>query len=156
MHALLLNRLPRGAARPPAPVIVMLAADPAGAPAAAPVPEETEPAGTDAAPQSRRSTVPSASAARAGGPGAVQRLLARTRGLAPGYADLLRGEAARILFTLNRDEEAYALVCPAPRACRQPAFAAAVRRRRQPGWRRGGWSGLGLPCRCSRRPGGRS
>jgi soluble lytic murein transglycosylase-like protein len=108
VHALLLNRLPRGASRPPAPVNVMLPADLAAVPATAPVPEETEPVGDMPA---RNQVLDRAvsEAARSGRPEAVQRLLTRTQGLSPVYAALLRGEAAQILFTLNRDEEAYSL-----------------------------------------------
>ncbi len=116
VHALLLNRLPRGAARPPAPVTVMLSASMPTAAATAPVPEETEPEGKMPArnPALDRDVY---DAARSGRREAVQRLLARTRGLSPVYAALLRGEAAQILFTLNRDEEAYAVAAPAARAC---------------------------------------
>jgi soluble lytic murein transglycosylase-like protein len=108
VYALLLNRLPRGAARPPAPTTVMLAADLSAAPATAPVPEETEPVGEmpTRSPALDRAIY---EAARSGRPEAVQRLLARPPGLSPVYAALLRGEAAQVLFTLNRDEDAYEL-----------------------------------------------
>ena len=55
-------------------------------------------------------------AARVRGADAVERLLSRTRGLSAQYAAELRGEAAQILFTVNRDEEALALAAPAARA----------------------------------------
>ncbi len=116
MHALLMNRLPAGARRPPAPAATMLAADQPAPPATAPVPEETEPVGQMPA---RTPSLDSAvsEAARSGRPGAAQRLLAGTQGISPVYAALLRGEAAQILFTRNRDEEAYALASPAAHAC---------------------------------------
>ena len=116
VHALLMNRLPPGARRPPAPSATMLPADLPAIPATAPVPEETEPVGDMPArnPALDRDV---AEAARLHRPASVQRLLARTRGLSPVYAALLRGEAAQILFTLNRDEEAYELAAPAARAC---------------------------------------
>ena len=130
----------------------MLAADSAGAPATAPVPEETEPVGEmpDRNPALDHAV---AEAARADRPEAVQRLLARAHGLSPAYAALLRGEAAQILFTLNRDEDAYALVAAGARAGRQ-------RRCRWPatwrGWPPGAWAGPNLPCPSSRRAGTRS
>ena len=116
VHTLLLHRLPRGAARPPAPEAAMLPADPPGAPATAPVPEETEPVGDLPA---RNPALDQAvhDAARAGRADAVARLLARTRGLASRYAALLRGEAAQILFTLNHDAEAFDLAAASVRAC---------------------------------------
>jgi soluble lytic murein transglycosylase-like protein len=122
IYALLLNRLPRGAAHPPAPTTVMLAADLAGAPATAPVPEETEPVGEM---PTRNPALDRAiyEAARSGRPDAVLRLLARARGLSPAYAALLRGEAARILFTLNDDEDAYAVVSAGGRQAEGAALA---------------------------------
>jgi len=122
VYALLLNRLPRSAARPPAPTTVALAADLAGAPATAPVPEETEPVGEMPA---RNPALDHAitEAARADRPEAVQRLLAGAHGLSPAYAALLRGEAAQILFTLNCDEDAYEV---ASAGGRQAASGAAL------------------------------
>ena len=116
IHALLMNRLPAGAKRPPAPTVAALDIDLPVAPATAPVPEETEPVGQMPA---RNPALDHAvtEAARSGRSGAVQRLLARTDGLSPLYSALLRGEAAQVLFTLNRDEEAYAVASPAMHAC---------------------------------------
>lgn len=108
IHALMLARLPAGAARPPAPASVMLSADLTPPSATAPVPEETEPVGD----MPRRN--PSLDhavheAAHAGRPGQVERLLGRR---ADAYAAQLRGEAGRILFSLNRDEDAYRVARP--------------------------------------------
>ena len=116
VHALLLNRLPPGAKRPPAPAAIMLTAEPPAAPAIAPVPEETEPVG-DMPARNPALDHDVAEAAHLHRPEAVQRLLAHTHGLSPVYAALLRGEAAQILFTLNRDQEAYDLAAPAARSC---------------------------------------
>jgi soluble lytic murein transglycosylase-like protein len=117
MQALLTNRLPATTRRKPAPAAVMLVADdlPA-APATSPVPEETEPVGQMPLRNPALDRAVS-EAARTGRAGAVQRLLARTDGLSPVYAALLRGEAAQILFTLNRDEDAYAVAAPAAHGC---------------------------------------
>jgi soluble lytic murein transglycosylase-like protein len=106
IHALMVTRLPRGAAVPPAPDAPVLPRDVGNG--LGPVPEESEPDGFTLSrnPALDRSVH---DAARAGGSAAVERLLARTSGLTPSYASQLRGEAAQILFTLNRDAEAYAL-----------------------------------------------
>jgi soluble lytic murein transglycosylase-like protein len=117
IHTLLLARLPRGAKSPVAPIPVGLAptgpigSNPVGpgtsAPATTvPVPEETEPAAHALArnPALDRSVWDAARSPRAD---AVPRLLARTRGLTPAYESQLRGEAGQILFTLNRDADAY-------------------------------------------------
>ena len=126
VHALLMNRLPPGARRPPAPSATMLPADLPAIPATAPVPEETEPVGQLPARSPALDRAVSETA-RSGRNGAVQRLLVRTPGLSPVYAALLRGEAAQILFTLNRDEEAYAVAAPAVHACgRGPCQSAAL------------------------------
>jgi soluble lytic murein transglycosylase-like protein len=106
IHALLLTRLPKGATAPPAPAAVALAHD-QGAPLG-PVPEDSEP---DIFTLSRNPALDRSvhDAARAGGAAAVERLLGRTQGLTPLYASQLRGEAAQILFTLNRDADAFVL-----------------------------------------------
>ena len=100
IHALLKRRLARGTAIPPAPVLASLSsADPT------PIPEETEPAGRGLArlPDIDRAV---RDAARSGPAGAAARVLRSAGPLPPGYAALLRGEAAQILFALNRDKEA--------------------------------------------------
>lgn len=125
IHALLLTRLPRGATPPPPPASFGLARD--SAPALEAVPEDSEPSTFTLSrnPALDRSVH---DAARAGGAVAVERLLARTQGLTPLYASQLRGEAAQILFTLNRDADAFALgaagrgVCGAE-ACTASALA---------------------------------
>jgi soluble lytic murein transglycosylase len=109
IHALLLSRLPRGSARPPAPTIKRLAgttADDGADAGGTPVPEEGEPSGQTFG---RRPALDAAvrNAARTGPPGAVARLIARAPGLPALYAAQLKGEAAQMLFALNRDGEAY-------------------------------------------------
>ena len=120
MHTLLMNRAPRGARLPPAPATVMLSAEIPAPPATAPVPEETEPVGEMPA-RNPALDHDVYDAARSRRPEAVQRLLAHTRGLSPVYGALLRGEAAQILFTLNRDQEAYDVAAPAALACGRAA-----------------------------------
>jgi soluble lytic murein transglycosylase-like protein len=58
-------------------------------------------------------------AARSPHADAVGRVLAHTRGLTPNYASQLRGEAGQILFTLNRDSEAYDVASPGAFECRR-------------------------------------
>ncbi len=66
-------------------------------------------------------------AARARGAAGVLRLLGRTRGLGDNYAALLRGEAAHVLFTLNRDDDAIALGAGLPaRRAAMAGFAAGL------------------------------
>ena len=116
IHALLRARLPAGQPLPARPALAMLAnvAQPAVQP---PMPEETAP--PDMAlvrnPQLDHDV---AEAARRRGASAVLRLLARADGLSPSYRSLLAGEAARILFTLGRDEEALEVGSAGVRACR--------------------------------------
>ncbi len=125
IHALLLARLPRGAIPPPAPATAALATT--SARATVPVPEETPP--EDMALERNPSLDRSVwEAARSSRPDAVNRLLARTKGLSPTYAAVLRGEAGRILFTLNRDAEAFdvasngVVVCIRRERCREAAL----------------------------------
>ncbi|MBN9509111.1 MAG: lytic transglycosylase domain-containing protein [Alphaproteobacteria bacterium] len=77
-------------------------------------------------------------AARVRGGDAVQRLLARTRGLSAQYAAELRGEAAQILFTVNRDDEALALAAPAARQATAAGYAAGLA-----AWRLHRWAQAG-------------
>lgn len=111
IHALLKRRLTRGTAIPAAPVLATLSwADPA------PIPEETEPAGR------RLTRLPEIDrvvrdAARSGPAGAAARAIRSAGPLPPGYAALLRGEAAQILFALNRDKEAWDIAAIGAEAC---------------------------------------
>jgi soluble lytic murein transglycosylase len=110
---LLVTRLPKGAKAPPDVPQLTLAIEGG---ADAPVPEESEPAGVSI----RRNADLDRSvheAARAGKRGAVARLIARTSGLSPTYEAQLRGEAGQILFTLNRDQEAYDTAAPGTGLC---------------------------------------
>lgn len=118
IHSLLLARLPHGASRPPAPPAVALPVEDSDAPALSsiPVPEETERAGR-ALTRNRRLDRAVAAAARSGSVAAVKRLIAAARGLSPTYAAQLKGEAARILFTLNHDQAAYALGASGVHVC---------------------------------------
>ena len=119
MHGLLLLRLPRGAKAPPLPE-----PPPPTPPPVAPVPEETESAGP-ALVRNPRST---ARCRRRPGPGpyaAVRGCSPDTRGLSAGYAAVLRGEAAQILFTQNRDDEAYDIAAAGVHPCR-PAGRASM------------------------------
>ncbi len=118
IHSLLVSRLPRGVAPPPAPdgfAPMRDTASPLG-----PVPEESEPGGFTL---SRNPALDHSvhDAARAGGAPLVERLLARTAGLTPVYASQLRGEAAQILFTLNRDADAFALGSAGTPPCVAPS-----------------------------------
>jgi soluble lytic murein transglycosylase-like protein len=113
IHALLLRHLPRGTPAPPAPAIARLAR----AATRPPVPEEIEPAGMALM---RNAVLDHAvhEAARSNRPYAAAQLLARTRGLTDGYGGVLAGEAAQILFTRNRDQEAYDTGAATVGACR--------------------------------------
>lgn len=106
----LLTRRTNNGGRPqaPAPTLASLS----DSQPAAPVPEETESV-DQRLPRNGSLDRSVWAAARSGSRGAVARLLARTSGLTAPYAAELRGEAARILFTLNRDEEAYGIAAEA-------------------------------------------
>jgi soluble lytic murein transglycosylase len=134
IYSLLLLRLPRGVQPPPAPprVSSLSRADDDASPAP-PVPEETEPAG-DAVTRNARLDRTVLDAARGGHAERAMQAIARVRGLSPAYASLLKGEAAQILFTLNRDADAYAIgragagVCDgiASGGCQQAALPAYI------------------------------
>ncbi len=133
LHALLTIRLPRGEKLPPVPAVDALSSDrPSGQ--AIPVPEETE---TSDRRLVRNRGVDQAIWDLARTPDSPGRVVARTAGMPPGYAAQLRGEAAQILFTLNRDAEALAVgraglgMCgrAAPAPCEEaalPGFAAGL------------------------------
>ncbi len=114
IHALLLVRLPRGAKPPPAPDSpAATAAEPA------PVPEETDPADADL-PHNPGLERAVREAIRAGNLASAQRLIAGAARGSAGYGAMLRGQAARVLFTLNRDAEAYDFAAAGVRICRGP------------------------------------
>lgn len=119
LYRLLLARLPDGESPPPPPAH----------PPAVPVAQQ-EPGEDEAADAPRRNPELDRDvqlAARAGSAARVLRLLARTRGLSADYAALLRGEAARILFTLGHDDDAVALgAAPAGRRAALAGFAAGL------------------------------
>jgi soluble lytic murein transglycosylase-like protein len=119
IHALLLIRLPRGETPPPPPPALALPHKPTAEDSSAgiPVPEESEPAGRDLA----RNTATDRAVlaiARDQPHSAAGRVIARTKSLPPTYAAQLRGEAARILFTLNQDEQAHRLGSAGVHACK--------------------------------------
>ena len=99
VYRLLLARLPDGEAPPPA---IARPPDPLATADADDVDEQ----GPRRNPELDRDVQ---AVARARGADGVLHLLRRTAGLRADYAALLRGEAARVLFTLGRDEEALAL-----------------------------------------------
>jgi soluble lytic murein transglycosylase len=113
IRALLLARLPRGAAPPAALAHIPQALDPQPL---APVPEEREPAGL-ALDRNNAADRAVWDAARTGKPGAAERLISQMRSLKPEYRSQLRGEAGQILFTLNRDGEAYDVAAPGAASC---------------------------------------
>ena len=104
IYRLLLARLPAGAKPPPA-------IDPPADPPAAP---EEDDASADGPRRNAELDGDVYAVARARGAVGVLHLLAHTQGLHPDYAALLRGEAARILFTLNHDADAVTLTAGAP------------------------------------------
>jgi soluble lytic murein transglycosylase len=123
IHALLARRLLRGTALPPAP-------EAAGAlnPDEEVVPEEREPAARRVA----RNPAPDRQVRDLARDGHVRRALdqiARTRGMTPAYAALLKGEMALVLFQQGRDEAAFRLASEAARHAHgtgQAAFAAGL------------------------------
>ena len=120
VHRLLVVRMPSGKTAPLVSGIAFIDDDRA----ATRVLEETEPEATAL----RRDPALDRSvwnAARVRGLAAVERLL--RRGVAPAYAGQLRGEAARILFTLNRDDEAYDLAAGDVHGCGPGAASTCAR-----------------------------
>ena len=99
LYRLLLARLPEGETPPPPPP---RAADP-------PPDQDDADMGRDLPRHNPELDRDVHESARAQGAPGVLRLLARTRGLSADYAAVLQGEAARILFTLNRDSDAIVL-----------------------------------------------
>ena len=113
VHALLLTRLPRGAAAPPAPPAAA-SLSPGTAVAA---PDDVDATGRelDRNPDLDRSVLDTA---RAGHADRAVRLIARARGLDHLYGAVLRAEVAQILFTQGRDREAFSLAEGAHRQAR--------------------------------------
>jgi soluble lytic murein transglycosylase-like protein len=120
LQALLVVRMPHGEMVPVLPPAIARDVGPV------PVPEETAPPATALRrnPDLDRSVW---EAARARGPAAVERLLRRTKGLTPPYAAQLRGEAGQILFTLNRDADAYDIAGGGVHECRPGGLGGCAR-----------------------------
>ena len=116
IHALLIARLPHNLKPPAAPLNVALPIRSPASLKAPPVPEETG-ASIRAVARSPELDRSVAEAARHRGAAGVLRLLAHASGLTPTYASLLAGDAGRILFTLNRDAEAYEIAAHGARLC---------------------------------------
>ena len=103
IHALLAARLPHAVKPPPAPEAASLG----DTPATAPMPEDA--ASVDDVLPRNPELDRAVHAAASGGADRVRRLLARTKGLSRAYESQLRGEAAQILFSAGRDDEAFDL-----------------------------------------------
>lgn len=118
VHALLKRRLARGAAIVPAPAFAPLAWADATHTAEDAGPLDLGPAGPALSrlPEIDRSV---REAARNGPPGAAARAIRSAGPLPRGYAALLRGEAAQILFALNRDREAWDIAAPGAEPCQR-------------------------------------
>ena len=120
IHALLIARLPHNLKSPAAPLSVALPALLPVSPRVPPVPEETG-ASIRAVARSPELDRSVSDAARRHGAASVLHLLAHTSGLTATYASLLAADAGRILFTLNRDAEAYDVAAHGARLCgREP------------------------------------
>ena len=117
IHALLLLRLPHGVRPPPAPDAPTLNRVSDGAPL---VPEEADPA-DDAVFRVTRADHDVLEAARAGHGDTVLQMIKRKRGPPSANSALLWGEAAQILFTQNRDADAFAVGIAASGACDRSA-----------------------------------
>lgn len=112
IHRLLVVRMPTGTDAPPPPPGFATVPERE----AAPVPEEMSDDGRTL-PRNPELDRAVWAATRSRGPAGVARLLRRTPGLSPAYAGQLRGEAAQILFTLNRDEEAFDIAAAGVGSC---------------------------------------
>ena len=110
IHALLLQRLPRGAIPPEAPLALSLPPDTVHDPAV----EEITP-DAPSVPRNPALDHDVHEQARAGRFAAAVRLIGAARGMTPAYAALLRAEVAQVLFTHNRDQEALDLASGAAR-----------------------------------------
>lgn len=118
IHAILVRTAPRGSVLPPAPVLDSLAED------AEVVPEEREP---PARRVTRNASLDRTVRDRARD-GNVSGALAAINRASPdrGYAALLRGEVAQILFQAGREEEALRIAADAARAAPEAAFPAFI------------------------------
>lgn len=116
IHALLIARLPHNLKPPAAPLNVAL---PTLSPASMRVPLVPEETGASIRAVTRSPGLDKSVAdiARHRDATGVLHLLAHTSGLTPTYASLLAGDAGRILFTLNRDAEAYEVAAYGARLC---------------------------------------
>jgi soluble lytic murein transglycosylase-like protein len=105
IHSLLLTKLPKGAAPPPAPDVTALSRSQA----AASVPEDIDPPRDDLArnPQFDRAV---ADRAEQGNTAAALRMIASARRISSVYAAQLRAEVARASFIRNDDAEALRIV----------------------------------------------
>ena len=126
IHALLLRRLPKGVAPPPAPSAQTLPSAPMSV--AARYDDDDD---TDDVPVKRNITLDRVvlAHANAGNDTAALHLIDRTKGLDPAYRALLRAEVARVLFTQNNDAGALDLAARTLRetpADRQVALAGLV------------------------------
>jgi tetratricopeptide (TPR) repeat protein len=126
IHALLLRRLPKGVAPPPAPAAHALASPPVAL--AAHYDDDDD---TDIVPIKRNATLDRVVIARAtaGNTTAALHLIDRNKNLDPAYRALLRAEVARTLFVRNEDARAIILAASALReapADRQVALAGIV------------------------------
>ncbi len=103
IHALLLRRLPNGAAAPPMPAAQALPELPASAAAA-----QNDDDGTEDVPIKRNAAFDRAvlEHAYADNAAAALRLIDRRKGLDPGYRAWLRAKVAQALFTQNKDAQA--------------------------------------------------
>ena len=100
LHALLLTRLPHGVQPPPPPALATFTAAPPG--------DDVE-AATRLLVRNPALDRAVHEAARAGQFDRAKQLIARTRGLEPAYAGLLRAEVAHAMFGQGNDREALAL-----------------------------------------------
>jgi soluble lytic murein transglycosylase-like protein len=100
IYALLLQRLPKGVAPPSAPVSTAMLTTPATVAG-----RHDDDDSSDEVPIQRNPALDHAVIAQAisGRNDAALRMIARQKGVDPGYRSLLRGEVARVLFTQNRD-----------------------------------------------------
>jgi soluble lytic murein transglycosylase-like protein len=126
IHSLLLRRLPKGLAAPPAPISPTLLSTPVSAAV-----RHDDDDGTDEVPIKRNAALDRAVLAHAyaGNAAAAVRLIDNRKELDPGYRALLRAQVAQVLFTQNHDAQALDIIAPALRdtsASRQVVLAGVV------------------------------